>query len=190
MRLCDAAFGTLRTTQDGEHFDLAALGRVPPALAEYLEHDSPTIGSGRGPARILEGERVVHVLDAAADDTYRSAPPGRRALVDLGGARTVLSVGMRKDDVVLGVITIYRQEVRPFSVLRFYQGLDLPARLTIRFERDRGFADSPLEEAVMSELVSGLEKRICREFRSIRLLRGTSVARKGERSQMLTGPIP
>jgi regulator of replication initiation timing len=115
MRLCGAAFGTLRTTQDGEHFDLAALRRVPPALAEYLERDPPTIGSGRGPARILEGERVVHVLDAAADDTYRSGPPGRRALVDLGGARTVLSVGMRKNDVVLGVITIYRQEVRPFS---------------------------------------------------------------------------
>src|SRR4051794_36988106 len=39
MRLCDAAFGTLRTTQDGERFDLAALRRVPPALAEYLERD-------------------------------------------------------------------------------------------------------------------------------------------------------
>jgi hypothetical protein len=33
-------------------------------------------------------------------------------------------------------------------------------------------------------------QRICREFRSIRLLRDTSAARKGERSQMLTGPIP
>jgi GAF domain-containing protein len=137
MRLCDAAFGTLRTTQDGEHFDLAALRRVPPALAEYLERAPPTIGSGRGPARILEGERVVHVLDAAADDTYRSGPPGRRALVDLGGARTVLSVGMRKDDVVLGVITIYRQEVRPFSDKQIALLQNFAAQAVIAMENAR-----------------------------------------------------
>src|SRR5260221_433065 len=114
MNLCEAAFGTLRTTPDGEHFDLAALRRVPPALAEYLEHDPPTIGSGRGPARILEGEQVVHVLDAADDEAYRSGPPGRRALVDLGGARTVLSVGKGKENAVLGGFTIYSAEGPPF----------------------------------------------------------------------------
>jgi GAF domain-containing protein len=35
--------------------------------------------------------------------------------VDLGGARTALQVPLSRDDAALGVITIYRQEVRPFT---------------------------------------------------------------------------
>src|SRR5262249_45009819 len=37
------------------------------------------------------------------------------AMVDLGGARTTLAVPMLKEDTLLGVIAIYRQEVRPFT---------------------------------------------------------------------------
>ena len=39
----------------------------------------------------------------------------QRALVDLGGARTVAVVPMLREDDVIGTITIYRQEIRPFS---------------------------------------------------------------------------
>ena len=33
----------------------------------------------------------------------------------VGGARTLLAVPMLKDDVLVGVLGIYRQEVRPFT---------------------------------------------------------------------------
>src|SRR5437660_5428394 len=50
-----------------------------------------------------------------AEELYRSGDPNRRALVDLGGARTSLVVPLLKNEDVLGVVQIYRQEVRPFT---------------------------------------------------------------------------
>src|SRR6266446_2049234 len=87
MRLCEAAFGNL-FTYDGEGFNLAALHGAPAPFAEYLTHNPPAFGPGTGPARILQGEPVAHILDAAAEEVYRTGDPRRRALVELGGART------------------------------------------------------------------------------------------------------
>jgi PAS domain S-box-containing protein len=114
MRLCEAAFGQL-LTYDGERFHSAALHGVPTPFADFMGRNPGTFGRGTAPARILSGERVVHVSDLKDDDTYRSGEANRRALVDLGGARTLLSVPLLKDEAVLGTIMIYRQEVRPFS---------------------------------------------------------------------------
>ncbi len=36
--------------------------------------------------------------------------PDARALVELGGIRTVLAVPLLKDDVAVGMVAIYRQE--------------------------------------------------------------------------------
>jgi len=51
----------------------------------------------------------VQIDDAAAE---ASIGPVRRALVELGGARTILAVPLLKDGAVLGAISAYRQEVR------------------------------------------------------------------------------
>src|SRR5205814_3140196 len=53
--------------------------------------------------------------DARDDEAYRSGDPNRVRLVDGEGARSYLAVPMRKGEVLLGTITIYRQEVRPFT---------------------------------------------------------------------------
>jgi GAF domain-containing protein len=112
MRLCTAAFGYL-LTYDGERFHRVAQHGLPPRFAEYLPlMDQP--GPIGAYARILGGAHFVHVTDLKDGDVYRTSPL-RQALVDLGGARTGLIVALRNEDRLLGVFTIYRQEVRPFS---------------------------------------------------------------------------
>jgi signal transduction histidine kinase len=114
MRLCEAKFGLLATYDDGQIRTVAARG-VPPAFAEFRKNNPPDYGPETGPARILAGERVVHIVDLKSGDAYRAGDPNRRAVVDLGGARTVLLVPLLKNESVLGNITIYRKEVRPYS---------------------------------------------------------------------------
>src|SRR5262249_23613938 len=57
----------------------------------------------------------VHIDDLAAYQTYLSGDPRTRALVGIGGARSVLAVALRKDGNLVGTLTAYRQEVRPFT---------------------------------------------------------------------------
>src|SRR5215470_16792323 len=113
-RLCDAGFGTL-WTYDGDRFHTAALRNVPVPYAEFLAKTpyQPDPQSAHG--RITRGERVIHLIDLAADELYRRGDPLRRATVDLGGARSTLAVPLRKHETLLGIIVIYRQEVGPFS---------------------------------------------------------------------------
>ncbi len=114
MRLCEAEFGLLATYEVGQIRTVAARG-VPPAFAEFRKNNPPNYGPGTGPARILAGERVVHIVDLKSGDAYRTGDPNRRAVVDLGGARTVLLVPLLKNASILGYITIYRKEVQPYS---------------------------------------------------------------------------
>src|SRR5262249_20421405 len=60
-------------------------------------------------------QNLVHVPDLSATELYHAGNPARRAYVDLGGARTLVSVALRKDKALLGAFNVFRQEVRPFS---------------------------------------------------------------------------
>jgi GAF domain-containing protein len=114
LRLCEAAFGILSTYKGDDLHQVVAMRGVPAAISELLRqpvHLGPETGMGR----LARGERFVHIADAADDDGYRLGNLVRRALVDVGGTRTYLAVPLRKDDLMLGAFTIYRQEVRPFT---------------------------------------------------------------------------
>jgi PAS domain S-box-containing protein len=114
MRLCQAAFGFLRT-YDGTYAQLVAQRGVPAAYAEHYAKNPPKWGPRSAPARVLEEKRVVQIADAMDTDAYRAGDLDRHAIVDLAGARTLLLVPLLKDDAVLGIFTVYRQEVRPFA---------------------------------------------------------------------------
>jgi GAF domain-containing protein/nitrogen-specific signal transduction histidine kinase len=114
MRLCGAAFGLLYT-YDGELLHTVAHRGVPTALAEFRTRHPPSARPGDSAALLIETKRPVHLTDMMEQEFYRAGDAINRATVDLGGARTTLTVPLLKDDALLGVISIYRQEVRPFS---------------------------------------------------------------------------
>jgi hypothetical protein len=105
MRLCEAAFGIL-WTHDGEHLHAVAHRGVPPAYAEFpttVTHPSETDPLTQ---RFLGGERFIH-LDAI-NEYYRADNRYARALADLGGGRSLLSVPLRRDGVLLGFFPFWR----------------------------------------------------------------------------------
>ena len=135
-RACDAAFGTL-WTYDGEYFEAVALRQVPKAYAEFLSQAPirPVPFSGLG--RVAAGESVAHFDDVAANEAYRGGDPGLHALLDLGKARSTVAVPLRKDNVVLGAISAYRQEVRPFSEKQIALLQNFAAQAVIAMENAR-----------------------------------------------------
>jgi GAF domain-containing protein len=113
--ICEAKFGNL-FLYNGETFRTAALYGAPPAWAEARQRN-PVIrpGPDTGLGRVAKTKQVVHIEDIRATPAYRAGDPVRVALAELAGARTYLCVPMLKENELIGAITIYRQEVRPFT---------------------------------------------------------------------------
>jgi GAF domain-containing protein len=114
IRLCDAKIGSL-WTYESKQFQLAAICGGSQALFDTIASARFSYDRMSARGRVLRGEYVTHVLDARESEAYIAGDPVRRAMVDLGGGRTLVTVALRKDDAVLGIFTIYRQEVRSFS---------------------------------------------------------------------------
>ena len=114
-RICQANFGILQLLE-GEMVRVAAMHNVPAAFVELrqrraLLHASPESAIGQA----IATRRLVHIPDYAADAAYRKRDPAAVNLVELAGARSLIIIPMLKDDELIGTISIYRQEVRPFT---------------------------------------------------------------------------
>jgi signal transduction histidine kinase/DNA-binding NarL/FixJ family response regulator len=131
MELCDANFGGLMTHNDGV-FELIAQRNMPQAFLDARRGPlRPGPDSALG--RMARGEALIHLPDIAADDIQGAADETRRSFAALTGARTCVWIPLRKDDLLLGVMAVYRTEVRPFSEkqIALLQGFAVQAAIAL-----------------------------------------------------------
>src|SRR5262249_58569226 len=65
--------------------------------------------------RMVATKQLIHITDIRTEEAYIEREPSFMVLADVAGARTVIAVPMLQDNELIGAITIYRQEVRPFT---------------------------------------------------------------------------
>ena len=110
-RLCEANIAAL-FLYDGEGLSTAASYGTTQEFAEHLKHSRPRPSRDTTTRLAALEQRTVHVPDLLSDPAFSPEP---RELYEKENVRTVLSVPMLREDKLIGVITTWRREVRPFS---------------------------------------------------------------------------
>jgi signal transduction histidine kinase/CheY-like chemotaxis protein/HPt (histidine-containing phosphotransfer) domain-containing protein len=113
-RMCDAAFAGIGIWR-GDAFEVASQRNLPAPVRTFVAEHPVSPGPRSGFARVARETGFLHFADLRTSRLYREGDPIIRALVDLGGARTGVTVPLVREDDVLGILTVCRQEVRPFT---------------------------------------------------------------------------
>jgi signal transduction histidine kinase len=100
--------------EDGMYRDVATYN-VPPAFAKSATNKVFRPHPESGLARIVRLREVIQTEDLRNTPGYHEGTASSRDMADLAGARTIVNIPMVREDALIGTITIFRQEVRPFS---------------------------------------------------------------------------
>ena len=157
-RFCEAKFGTLYL-KEGDGFRATATHNAPPAYEEaraQVVHPSPHTTLWQA----ANTKRSVQIADVTLEQGYAEGDPFVISAVKLGGYRSALSVPLLHENKVVGVISIFRQEVGSFSDEHVSLLQNFAAQAVIAIENARLLTDLQERTRELSALNEQLEQRV------------------------------
>ena len=156
VRLGQADMGHIyRWTKDGFH--VAAMRGAPAAYEELVRKRMPwRPGAHAASVQAMERKEPVQVADMKETYGYSAREAATVAAVEIGGIRTILCVPMLRENEAIGVIIIYRREVRPFSQNHIDLVVNFAKQAVIAIENTRLFE---AEQQRTRELSESLEQQ-------------------------------